>query len=116
MLHGWTNQLLARNLTREHTESEVRDIQHFAEHALLVNYLNSRPERTASTATTNLFLLPGRRAGQPMRTTSLRLRLRSLSLPGLDAHTTAIHGLLRETPPFVVPWQRYAAGDHLRRQ
>lgn len=102
--------------------------------AILISYLDSRPMRTSSTDPTNLFLFPGRRAGQPMHTTSLRLRLRNLGLPGLDARAAAIRGLVREAPPFVVarmlgyhpntaerlaieggvPWQRYAAGDHSR--
>jgi hypothetical protein len=103
---------------------------------MLIGYLDSRPKRTSSTDPTNLFLFPGRRAGQPMHTTSLRLRLRNLGLPGLDARAAAIRGLVREAPPFVVarmlgyhpntaerlaieggvPWQRYAAGDHSRRR
>jgi hypothetical protein len=102
--------------------------------AILTDYLNTRPRRTSSTDPTNSFLFPGRRAAQPMHTTSLRLRLRNLGLPSLDARTAAIRGLIRDAPPFVVArmlgyhpntaerlaieagvsWQRYASGDHTR--
>lgn len=33
MIEGWGNQLLARNLSRDHADSDARSVQRFAEHA-----------------------------------------------------------------------------------
>jgi hypothetical protein len=97
---------------------------------VLLDYLDNRLNLTTAGGADNPFLFPG----QPMHTTSLRLRLRNLGLPHLDGRTTTIRELLREAPAPVVAgmlgyhpvtteamaaevgttWSRYAAGDHTR--
>ena len=98
---------------------------------VLLDYLDNRLNLTTAGGADNPFLFPGRRAGQPLHTTSLRLRLRNLGLPHLDGRTTTIRELLREAPAPVVAgmlgyhpvtteamaaeagatWSRYAAGN-----
>jgi hypothetical protein len=102
---------------------------------LLLNYIDNRSNRTTATNPDSPLLFPGRRAGQPLHTTSLRLRLRNLDLPNLTARTAAIRQLVLEAPAPVVAsmlgyhpattetlaiqagatWMRYAPGDHTRR-
>ncbi len=106
----------------------------FAE--VLIDYIDNRPNMLSASNPTSRHLFPGRRAGQPMHTTSLRLRLRNLGLPSLDARTATIRQLLLEAPAAVIAgmldyhagtaetlaiqagstWTRYAAGDHQRPQ
>jgi hypothetical protein len=103
---------------------------------VLLDYVAHRPNMSSATNPNSRFLFPGRRAGQPMHTTSLRLRLRNLGLPSLDARTATIRQLLLEAPAAVVAgmlgyhagtaetlaieggstWTRYAAGSHSRRR
>ncbi|WP_284740255.1 hypothetical protein [Amycolatopsis sp. RTGN1] len=101
---------------------------------VLLDYVANRPNMFSATNPSSRLLFPGRRAGQPMHTTSLRLRLRNLGLPSIDARTATIRQLLLEAPAAVVAgmlgyhvgtaetlaiqagstWARYAAGDHQR--
>ncbi|TLW89256.1 hypothetical protein FFT09_22645 [Saccharomonospora piscinae] len=103
--------------------------------SVLTDYLDHRLNLNTAANANNRHLFPGRRAGQPLHTTSLRLRLRNLGLPSLDGRTATIRHLLRQAPAPVVAemlgynprtatqiaaeagttWQRYAAGDHSRR-
>lgn len=104
----------------------------FAE--VLTRYLDNRLNLTTAGGATNPFLFPGRRPGQPLHTTSLRLRLRNLGLPSRDGRTTTIRQLVLQAPAPVVAgmlgyhpntteqlaaeagstWKTYAAGDHAR--
>lgn len=106
--------------------------QPFAE--VLTRYLNNRLNLTTAGGATNPFLFPGRRTGQPLHTTSLRLRLRNLGLPNLDGRTAAIRQFVLQAPAPVIAgmlgyhpnttellaaeagatWKRYAPGDHSR--
>ena len=103
----------------------------FAE--ILTFYLGTRLVPAANP--NSRFLFPGRHAGQPMHTTSLRLRLRNAGLSNEAARIAALRQLVLQTPPSVVAtvfryhpntadllateagttWQRYVAGDHSRR-
>ncbi len=69
---------------------------------VLLDYVGNRPNMFSASNSTIRHLFPGRRAGQPMHTTSLRLRLRNLALPSLDARTATIRQLLLEAPAAVV--------------
>ncbi|MGW3472335.1 hypothetical protein ACWDKQ_28575 [Saccharopolyspora sp. NPDC000995] len=93
-------------------------------------YLENRLNLTTAGGVTNPFLFPGRRAGQPLHTTSLRLRLRNLGLPSRDDRTATIRQLVLQAPAPVVAgmlgyhpnttlaaeagatWTHYAPGDH----
>lgn len=97
---------------------------------VLARYVDSRASRCANPDSRLLF--PGRHAGQPMHTTSLRLRLRRLAIPNIDGRTAAIRQMLRQAPAPVVAgmlgyavastekiaaeaavsWQHYAPGEH----
>ncbi|TDD60013.1 hypothetical protein E1263_13025 [Kribbella antibiotica] len=105
----------------------------FAEH--ITTYVASRPNLTTATNPDSQLLFPGRRAGQPIHPTSVRLRLQNLGIPNLNARTRAIRELLLQAPAPVVAtmlnytsqraeriaaeagntWKTYAAGDHTRR-
>ncbi|MEO3780211.1 hypothetical protein ABGB16_26010 [Micromonospora sp. B11E3] len=102
----------------------------FAE--ILIRYIANRSNLTTATNPNTRLLFPGRRAGQPMHTTSLRHRLRALDIPNMDGRTAAIRQLLLQAPAPVVArmlgyqtaraevpaaaagatWKRYAGGDH----
>lgn len=106
--------------------------QPFAE--VLTRYLDNRLNLTTAGGATNPFLFPGRRPGQPLHTTSLRLRLRNLGLPNRDGRTATIRQLVLQAPAPVVAgmlgyhpnttehlaaeagatWMHYAPGDHTR--
>ncbi|TCO59302.1 hypothetical protein [Actinocrispum wychmicini] len=105
----------------------------FAE--VLARYVAHRSNQTTATNPNSRLLFSGRRAGQPMHTTSLRLHLRNLGIPNMDSRSAAIGALLLRAPAPVVAgmlgyhvvrteaiaadagatWKRYAAGDHARR-
>ena len=62
-------------------------------------------ERTNQTTATNpgsRWLFPGRRAGQPLQTKSMRLRMQHLDIPNLTSRNRAIRELLRQAPPIIV--------------
>ena len=106
--------------------------QPFAE--VLTRYLDNRLNLNTAGGATNPFLFPGRRTGQPLHTTSLRLRLRNLDLPNLDGRSAAIRQLVLQAPAPVIAgmlgyhpntaermaaeagatWKRYAPGDHAK--
>lgn len=102
--------------------------------AVLTRYLDNRLNLNTAGGTTNPFLFPGRRTGQPLHTTSLRLRLRNLGLPNLDGRSAAIRQFVLQAPAPVIAgmlgyhpntaermaaeagatWKRYAPGDHAK--
>ena len=104
----------------------------FAE--ILTSYLTSRSNLTTATNPGSRLLFPGRRSGQALHPTSVRLRLHRLGIPNLNGRSRAIRELLLQAPPAVVAgmlgyapssaeliaaqagstWKRYAAGDHTR--
>jgi hypothetical protein len=99
---------------------------------VLTRYVVNRSNQTTATNPNSRLLFPGRRAGQPLHTTSLRLRLRTLGIPNMSSRTAAIRALLLQAPAPVVAgmlgyhvvgahslaaeagatWKQYAAGDH----
>jgi hypothetical protein len=102
---------------------------------VVINYVNARSNLTTATNPNSRFLFPGRRAGQPIHPTSLRLRLQKPEIPNLDGRTRAIRDLLLQAPASVVagmlgyqsahaeliaaetgaPWKRYAAAAQASR-
>jgi integrase len=102
--------------------------------ALLTRYLSSRPNQTTATNPASSLLFPGRRAGQPLHPTTLRLRLAAAGIPNITGRTAALRDLLLEAPAPVVAsmlgynskraehtaaeagatWKNYAPGDHTR--
>jgi hypothetical protein len=102
--------------------------------AVIAEYLAARPNLTTATNPNSRWLFPGRRAGQPMHPTSIRLRFSRLEIPNLNARTRAFREMLLQAPPSVVAgmlgygtnraevlaaesgstWKHYAAGDHAR--
>lgn len=98
------------------------------------DYLAARPNLTTATNPGSHWLFPGRRAGQPLHPTSIRLRLQRLGIPNLNSRSRALREMLLQAPPSVVAamigyaparaeaiaaqaggtWKRYAAGDHSR--
>jgi len=96
------------------------------------DYLTARPNLTTATNPGSRWLFPGRRAGQPLHPTSIRLRLQRLGIPNLNSRSRALREMLVQAPPSVVAamigyapnraeaiaaqaggtWTHYAAGDH----
>lgn len=66
------------------------------------DHVARRSNLTTATNPDSTFLFPGRRAGQPIHPTSLRLRLQQLGIPNLDGRTRAIRELLMRAPAPVV--------------
>jgi hypothetical protein len=101
---------------------------------IVTDYLARRSNLTTATNPGSRLLFPGRRSGQPLHPTSMRLRLQRLGIPNLDGRSRAIRELFLQAPPSVVAamlgyneagaeviaahagttWKRYAAGDHTR--
>jgi len=101
---------------------------------LIRDYLAARPNLTTATNPDSRWLFPGRRAGQPLHPTSIRLRLQRLGIPNLNSRSRALREILLQAPPSVVAgmigyapsraeaiaaqaggtWKRYAPGDHSR--
>ncbi|MCP2256171.1 Site-specific recombinase XerD [Prauserella aidingensis] len=99
---------------------------------VLTNYLDNRLNLNSAANARNRCLFPGRRAGQHLTTTSLRLR--NLGLSNLDGRAAAIRHLLQQAPAPVIAdmlgystttatriafetgttWQRYAADKNGR--
>ncbi|WP_328993926.1 hypothetical protein OG394_06095 [Kribbella sp. NBC_01245] len=69
---------------------------------IVTTYLANRPNLTTATNPGSQLLFPGRRAGQPIHPTSIRLRLHNLGIPNLNARTRAIRELLLQAPAPVV--------------
>jgi hypothetical protein len=102
--------------------------------AIINDYLAARPNLTTATNPNSTWLFPGRRAGQPLHPTSIRLRLSTLGIPNLPGRSRALREMLLQAPPAVVAgmlgytagkaeaiaaeagatWKHYAAGDHTR--
>lgn len=102
--------------------------------ALLDRYLAERPNRTTATNPNSPLMFPGRRAGQPMGTAAIGIRLGAAGIPALHGRTSAIRQLLLQAPAPVVAkmlgytsehsealaaeaggtWKSYAPGDHGR--
>lgn len=102
--------------------------------ALIGAYLAARPNLTTATNPNSEWLFPGRRAGQPLHPTSVRLRLKTLGIPNLPGRSRALREMLLQAPPSVVAgmlgyspgkaeaiaaesgatYKQYAAGTHRR--
>ncbi len=101
---------------------------------VLLEHVADRSNLTTATNPHSRLLFPGRRAGQPLHPTSIRLRLQTLKIPNQEARTRAIRELLLQAPASVVAdmlgynpvsaqriadeagstWKSYAAGEHKR--
>jgi hypothetical protein len=101
---------------------------------LLLTYLDQRPNTMTATNPEAQWLFPGRRAGQPMTTETIELRLRRMSFPTQRGRTAAIRHLVLQAPAPVIArmlgyhdettaqlaaeaggtWRHYALGDHTR--
>lgn len=102
--------------------------------ALIAQHLADRPNLMSATNPNSKWLFPGRRAGQPLHPTTIRLRFQQLGIPNLHGRTRALREMLLHAPPAVVAgmlgytpgpaeaiaaqagatWKHYAAGDHER--
>jgi len=102
--------------------------------AIITDYLAARPNLTTATNKDSTWLFPGRRAGQPLHPTSIRLRLSNLDIPNMPGRSRALREMLLQAPPAVVAgmlgyhpgkseaiaaqagttYKQYAAGDHDR--
>ncbi|MEU4396900.1 hypothetical protein [Kribbella sp. NPDC023855] len=69
---------------------------------IITTYVSGRPNLATATNPDSQLLFPGRRAGQPIHPTSIRLRLQKLGIPNLNARTRAIRELLLQAPAPVV--------------
>lgn len=99
---------------------------------LISQYVAARPNLTTATNRDSRWLFPGRRAGQPLHPTTIRLRFQQHGIPNLNGRTRAFREMLLQAPPSVVAgmlgygtnraealaaeagstWKHYAAGDH----
>jgi hypothetical protein len=102
--------------------------------ALLLKLLANRPSMTTATNQDSPWLLPGRRAGQPMTPGTLRKLILGAGVPNVYARTSALRHLVLQVPAPVVAgmlgfhpvhaayvtkaagadWSRYAPGEHSR--
>jgi len=102
--------------------------------AIINDYRGARPNLMTATNPNSNWLFPGRRAGQPLHPTSIRLRLSNLEIPNLPGRSRALREMLLQAPPAVVAgmlgystgqaealaaeagttYQHYASGDHTR--
>ena len=71
------------------------------DHVIRQHVAARRNQMTAAN-TTSPWLFPGRASGQPMHTTSLRLRLHNLGIPNLTNRSRAIREMLRQAPAIIV--------------
>ena len=65
-------------------------------------YLTARPNLTGAANPDSTLLFPGRRAGQPLHPTSLRMRLYAAGIPNVTGRTAALRHLLLQAPAPVV--------------
>jgi site-specific recombinase XerC len=70
--------------------------------ALVIRYINNRSNLATATNPGSTLLFPGRRAGQPIHPTTLRLRLAAAGIPNLSGRTAALRQLLLHAPAPVV--------------
>ena len=69
---------------------------------IVQQHINERANQMTATNADSRWLFPGRRAGQPLHITSMRLRLSNLGIPNLSNRSRAIRELLRQAPPIIV--------------
>jgi hypothetical protein len=69
---------------------------------IVQQHIDQRANRMTATNADTRWLFPGRRAGQPLHITSMRLRLSNLGIPNLSNRSRAIRELLRQAPPIIV--------------
>ncbi|MEV6569449.1 hypothetical protein [Streptomyces kronopolitis] len=101
---------------------------------LMLAYLGERPNTMTATNPEARGLFPSRRAGQPMTSDTLELRLRRLGFPTQRGRTEAIRHLVLQAPALVIArmlgyhdettaqlaaeagetWRHYAPGDDSR--
>ncbi len=67
--------------------------------ALINQYLAARPNLTTATNPNSRWLFPGRRAGQPLHPTTIRLRFQTLGIPNLNSRSRALREMLLHAPP-----------------
>jgi len=70
--------------------------------ALITRYMAARPNLTTATNRDSRWLFPGRRAGQSLHPTTIRLRFQRLGIPNLNGRTRAFPQLLLQAPPSAV--------------
>jgi len=103
---------------------------------IIRQHVAARRNQMTAANTTSPWLFPGRASGQPMHTTSLRLRLHNLGIPNLTNRSRAIREMLRQAPAIIIagmlgyssagaekiaaeygaPWQHYAGLDRQPRR
>jgi hypothetical protein len=71
--------------------------------AIVREYLAARTNLIMATNPGSRWLFPGRRAGQPMHPTSIRLRLSRLGIPNLNGRTRAFREMLLQAPHQLSP-------------
>ena len=69
---------------------------------IVQQHIDQRANQMTATNADSRWLFPGRRAGQPLHITSMRLRLSNLDIPNLSNRSRAIRELLRQAPPIIV--------------
>ncbi len=65
-------------------------------------HVAARRNQMTAANMTSPWLFPGRASGQPMHTTSLRLRLHNLGIPNLTNRSRAIREMMRQAPAIIV--------------
>jgi hypothetical protein len=100
--------------------------------AIVGDHVKARQNLDTATNPNSAWLFPGRRAGQPLHPTSIRLRLTTLGIPNMPGRSRALREMLLQAPPAVVAgmlgyntgiaetlaaesgatWKRYAGGTH----
>jgi hypothetical protein len=101
---------------------------------IISQYLAARPNLTTCDQSGQPMAVPGRRAGQPLHPTTMRLRFNNLGIPDLSGRSRVLREMLLHAPPSVVAsmlgytpnragaiaaeagatWKHYAPGDHTR--
>lgn len=94
---------------------------------VLRRFLDERPNLMTATNPNSRLLFPGRRAGQPLSSSAIQLRLAAAAIPTQGSRTAALRQLVLQTPTPVVArmlgytsehaeagvtWKTYAPGDH----
>ena len=69
---------------------------------IIRQHVAARRNQMTAANTTSPWLFPGRASGQPMHTSSLRLRLHNLGIPNLTNRSRAIREMLRQAPAIIV--------------
>ena len=66
------------------------------------SHLRSRDNLETATNPNSTWLFPGRRAGQPLHQTSIRLRLTTLGIPNMPGRSRALREMVLQASPAVV--------------